>query len=81
MIQWEPKHRWEEVADEVRQRILSGQYPPRTAIPSVSQLMQEYEIGRNTALHVIRALAEQGLVVARRSMGTYVVPPEDRPER
>lgn len=76
--QWEPKHRWEEVADDIRRRIQSGEFPPRTAIPSVAALREEYEIGRNTALHVIKALAEQGLVVAKQSKGTFVLPPEDQ---
>lgn len=81
MIKWRPRHRWEEVADDVRQRILAGEYPPRTTIPAIPRLMQQYEIGRNTALHVVKALAEQGLVVVLPSKGTYVVPPEDRLER
>lgn len=80
MIQWEPKHRWEEVAADIRRRIEMGEFPPRTAIPSVSELREQYEIGRNTALHVIKALAEQGLVVARQSKGTFVLPPEEPPE-
>ncbi|MFG1683443.1 winged helix-turn-helix domain-containing protein [Nonomuraea sp. NPDC049269] len=80
MIKWQPQHRWEEVTDDLRRRILAGEYPPRTAIPAVPRLMQMYDIGRNTALHVISALAEQGLVVVRRSKGTFVVPTEDWPE-
>lgn len=80
MIKWRPRHRWEEVVDDIRQRILAGEYPPRTTIPAIPRLMQQYEIGRNTAFHVIKALAEQGWVVVLPSKGTFVVPPEDRPE-
>jgi GntR family transcriptional regulator len=80
MIKWQPRHRWEEVADDVRRRIQSGEYAPRTTIPAIPRLMQQYEIGRNTALRVIEVLAEQGWVVVLRSKGTFVVPPEDWPE-
>lgn len=78
MIKWEPKHRWEEVMEDLRDRILAGEYPPRSAIPAIPRIMQQYDIGRNTALHVVASLAEQGLVVVKRSKGTFVVPPEDR---
>ncbi|MFB4265252.1 winged helix-turn-helix domain-containing protein [Nonomuraea sp. GTA35] len=79
MIKWEPQHRWEEVADDLRRRILEGEFPARSTIPAIPRLMQQYEIGRNTALHAVSALAEEGLVIIKRSKGTYVVPPEDRP--
>lgn len=79
MIKWEPRHRYEEVADDLRERILAGEYPPRTTIPAIPRIMQTYEIGRNTALHAVSLLVEEGLVVVKRSKGTFVVPPEDRP--
>lgn len=79
MIKWEPKHRYEEVADDLRERILAGEYLPRTTIPAIPRIMQIYEIGRNTALHAVALLVEEGLVVVKRSKGTFVVPPEDRP--
>lgn len=80
MIQWEPKYRYEEVADDLRDRILNGEFPPRTAIPAIPRIMQQYEIGRNTALHAVYLLVERGLVVIKRSQGTFVVPPENRPQ-
>jgi DNA-binding GntR family transcriptional regulator len=79
MIKWEPKHRYEEVADDLRERVLVGEYPPRTTIPAIPRIMQFYDVGRNTALHAVALLVEEGLVVVKRSKGTFVVPPEDRP--
>jgi DNA-binding GntR family transcriptional regulator len=81
MIKWVPKHRWEVVMEDLRERILDGEYQPRTAIPSIPRLMQVYEVGRNTVLRAVSSLEEQGLVVARQSQGTFVIPPEDRPQR
>lgn len=79
MIRWEPKYRYEEVADDLRERIERGEFPPRSTIPAIPRLMQQYEIGRNTALHAVYTLAEEGVVVIKKSQGTFVVPPEDRP--
>lgn len=66
--------------EDLRDRILSGEYQPRTAIPSIPQLMQIHEVGRNTVMRAIGSLEEQGLVVARQSKGTFVVPREESPE-
>ncbi|KAB8186823.1 GntR family transcriptional regulator [Nonomuraea phyllanthi] len=79
MIKWEPKHRYEEVADDLRDRILSGEFPPRETIPAIPRIMQQYSVGRNTAMHAVALLVEQGFLIIKRSKGTYVVPPEDRP--
>ena len=79
MIKWEPKYRYEEVADDLRERIHRGEFAPRTAIPAIPRIMQQYEVGRNTALHAVALLEGEGLVVVKRSQGTFVVPPEDRP--
>lgn len=80
MIQWRPPHLWEEIAETLRERIVSGQYAPRTRIPSIRTVMQEFEVGRNTALHALEHLEGQGYVVMRQSQGTFVAPPEEWPK-
>lgn len=82
MIVWSPEPErpvWIQVAEVIEQRITDGEYPPRTAIPSIVRIEQEFGVGKNTARHVVRYLAEEGLVRPIPSMGTFVVPPEDRP--
>ncbi|WP_420820053.1 GntR family transcriptional regulator [Sinosporangium album] len=59
------------------QRIDSGIYPPRTLIPSIQRIQQEFGVGRNTARHVIAYLTEEGRVRPVPSLGTFVVPPGD----
>lgn len=81
MIKWEPKHRWQEVMEDLRDRIHAGEFQPRAAIPAIPRIMQQYDVGRNTAMHAVESLAEQGLVVIKRSKGTFVTPEEDRPGR
>jgi GntR family transcriptional regulator len=79
MIKWRPPHLWEEIAETLRARIRNGDYPPRTRIPSIRDVMQEFEVGRNTALHALQHLQEQGYVVMVQSQGTFVTPPEEWP--
>lgn len=79
MIKWEPKHRWEEVAEALRARIESGQYAPRSRMPSIRDVMGEFEVGRNTVLRALEDLKERGLIVTRQSQGTFVSPAEEWP--
>lgn len=81
MINWVPEPErplWEQIAEIVRERIDDGTYPPRSPIPSIERIQQEFEVGKNTARHVVRHLAEEGLVRPVPSLGTFVIPPEDR---
>lgn len=82
MINWVPpdpeRPVWIQIAEEIIARIESGHYPPRTAISSIERIGQEFAVGRNTARHVIRHLADEGWVRPVPSLGTFVVPPEER---
>lgn len=80
MIKWRPPHLWEQIAETLRDRIRSGEYPPQSRMPSIRDLMQEFEIGRNTALHALEALEEEGFAVMVQSQGTFVTPPEEWPK-
>lgn len=79
MIRWRPPHLWEEIAETLRARIESGQYPPRTRMPSIRDVMGEFDVGRNTALRALEFLEEQGFVAMRQSQGTFVAPAEEWP--
>ncbi|MER7500412.1 winged helix-turn-helix domain-containing protein [Nonomuraea pusilla] len=79
MIKWRPPHLWQGVADTLRGRIKSGEYPPRSRMPSIRDVMGEFDVGRNTALHALQYLEEQGFVVMVQSQGTFVTPAEEWP--
>jgi DNA-binding GntR family transcriptional regulator len=84
MINWRPEPErpvWIQVAEAIERRIHDGTYPPRTPIPSIVRIEQEFGVGKNTARHVVRYLADEGLVRPVPSMGTFVVPPHERPDR
>lgn len=81
MIAWEPEPErpiWRQVAETIQARIEDGTYPPRTVIPSIERIQQEFEVGRTTARHVIRHLAAEGWVRPVPSMGTFVLPESER---
>ncbi|MGW6534818.1 GntR family transcriptional regulator [Streptomyces sp. NPDC055051] len=61
-------------------RIRRGDYPPRRAIPSESQIMGEFGIARGTARKAIAFLAAQGLVRTVQGRGSFVEPEQAGPE-
>jgi len=84
MIAWVPdpeRPLWEQMMETLRRRILDGTYPPRTKIPSLKQLTQEFGVGLNTARHAVDDLEEQGYVLPVSSLGTFVRQAEEWPDR
>lgn len=51
-----------QLADLIASRIRSGQYPPRTAIPSGTQLAAECDVSPRTAAEAVKILKARGLV-------------------
>lgn len=79
MIEFAPDiPRWRQVAEVIRARIVDGVYPPRTRVPSVVQLTEEFGIANATAHKVLRALRAEGLTYTEPGLGSFVT---DLPER
>jgi GntR family transcriptional regulator len=79
--EWEPepdRPLWVQVYEIIRGRIEAGVYRPRRPVPSLEQLTQEFGIARNTARKVLNRLQSDGLVRKVPSLGTFVVPRDDR---
>lgn len=73
MIEWEPDvARWKQVADIIRGRIADGTYPPRSRIPSVVEMLEEFGISTSTGQKVHRALRAEGLTHTEPGIGTFV---------
>lgn len=58
----------------LRKRITDGTYPPRTRVPSVLALQQEFGIATATGQKVHRALREEGLIYTEPGLGSFVSP-------
>lgn len=68
---------WRQLADELRQQILSGKIPPGRPIPSKRTAMQEWGIAGNTYEKVVGQLKAENLVRSSPGMGIYVRPRGD----
>lgn len=68
------KPRYQQLADELRARILSGQLAGATSFPTESALCTEYGVSRFTVREALRRLQNEGLIARRRGSGTVVQP-------
>ncbi|MFD4996387.1 GntR family transcriptional regulator [Streptomyces buecherae] len=60
------------VAGELRQKIVTGDLPPRTRLPSQARIREEYGVSDTVALEARKVLMAEGLVEGRSGSGTYV---------
>jgi GntR family transcriptional regulator len=67
----EPMYR--QIADDLRQRIESGELEPGAQIPTEIDLREQYEASRNTVRDAVKWLTTRGLVETRPGQGTFVV--------
>lgn len=65
-----------QIADELQRNIFFDKYHPGDKLPSVRDLVWEFETTSETAQHVYRELEKRGLVFSKRAIGHFVV--EDR---
>jgi DNA-binding GntR family transcriptional regulator len=64
---------YKQVANILAEMIRQGELAKGARIPSESELMDEYEIGRSTARRTVAWLREQGLVETVPTRGSYVL--------
>lgn len=63
--------KWQQIAEVVRERIASGEYPVRGLISEV-KLEQEFGVARETVRKATAALRQEGLLITTRGMGSFV---------
>jgi len=67
--------RYQQIAARLRDQIGSGVYGPGERLPSEPDLIEEYQASRNTVRLAIALLTNQGVVVTRQGLGTFVQQP------
>jgi GntR family transcriptional regulator len=67
----DPKYR--QVANDLRRQIESGQLPAGAQLPSEPELMEHYDVSRNTVRDALRLLATRRLVDTQAGRGTFVI--------
>ena len=64
-----------QLADLVRESIMSGTLKSGEAIPSVRQMSAEYRLNPQTILNATQLLVNEGLLEKRRGQGYFVTAP------
>lgn len=68
---------YQQLADLLRDKITSGEYPPRTPLPSAKTLSQQYGIAVGTVMRAFDVLRAEGLVRTVAGRGVWVLPQQD----
>ncbi|MFE0047588.1 GntR family transcriptional regulator [Streptomyces albireticuli] len=63
--------KWTQIADVLRRRIATGEYPPNHRISEI-RLEDEFGVARITVRKVTAALRAEGLIVTTPGMGSFV---------
>ena len=61
-----------QLAEQLKEGILSGAYPEESQIPSITEYSVAYKINPATALKGINLLVDEGLVYKKRGVGMFV---------
>jgi len=65
-------HKYQEICDNILERIGSGELEPGTRLPGVRALGEQYGCNYHTVRHAFETLAKQGYVELKRGSGTFV---------
>lgn len=66
---------WRQIANDLETDIAAGRYEPSGRLPSISTLVQTYEVNKNTAHKALSDLKKRGLIESELGMGYYVKRP------
>ncbi|MBP2194550.1 GntR family transcriptional regulator [Nocardia goodfellowii] len=64
--------RWQLLADDLRQRIDSGDYSPGDQLPAKTALAEQWEVSVNTVERALTELRDEGLVETFHGLGSFV---------
>src|SRR4051812_43430918 len=69
--------KYAQVMTAIQQRIRDGEYAPGDMLPSETQLVREFAVGRTTVVRALQTLAMQGWIEREHGRGSFV---KGRPE-
>jgi DNA-binding LacI/PurR family transcriptional regulator len=64
-----PKYR--QIADDIRKRIRSGNYPQGEKIPSENDFVKEFKVSKHTVLKAFSELINEGMIRREQGKGTF----------
>ncbi|WHH61296.1 FadR/GntR family transcriptional regulator [Petroclostridium sp. X23] len=62
----------DEVYAQMRELILSGEWPPNSKIPSENELSRAFDVSRNTIRNAIQKLKTMGVLITKQGEGSFV---------
>lgn len=68
----------QQITEEIRRLILTGEWPPTRRIPSEAELCAQSQLSRNTVRQALQTLEHEGLVIRRAGKGSFVAPTRER---
>lgn len=71
--------KYQAIADRLRDQIDSGAFQPGERLPSEPDLVKQFDASRNTVRLALALLTNQGLVVTRQGLGTFVITEPAKP--
>lgn len=63
---------WAQLLEEFQRRIVTGQWPPGSRVPSVRELAQDLGVNPNTVQRALTGLDRSGLTATERTSGRFV---------
>ena len=70
-----PEPAYRQLAGILARRIKGGEWR-KGPLPSVKALQQDYGVGRDTVLHALRLLRDDGIIFTVAKRGSYVSQPD-----
>ncbi|MFD0000763.1 GntR family transcriptional regulator [Nocardia sp. NPDC127526] len=64
--------KYQAIANDLRDKIVSGVYPVGSQLPTKAELMTTYEVALNTVDKALDVLRDIGLVESHQGVGTFV---------
>lgn len=72
-----PRMTYHQIADDLAARVIGGEYPPGTKLPTHRELAALYSVSGSTIEKVVLLLRARGLIYGEQGVGIFVV--EDPP--
>lgn len=63
---------YEQIAEQIKEQIVSGKLPPGHKLPSTRELTERYQVGRSTMREALSMLKAMGLIEIRQGEGCFV---------
>lgn len=67
-----PKYQYQVIIDDIKSKILSGEYDVLDKIPTEFTLQEKYNVSRHTVRKAILKLSNEGFLRSEKGSGTYV---------